>query len=94
MSEGQKQALQRFFGFLIAEVITFVIAILSNPKVAELVTDLAGEGSLVATLMLALLPPIIGALGKLKAGPTEKATAIRGRGAGEESVTNGPGLFG
>lgn len=94
MGDSQKQALQRFFAFLIAEVITFVVAILSSPKVAELVTDLAGEGSLVATLILALLPPIIGALGKLQAGPTVKATEAHGRGADGEVAGESPGLFG
>jgi hypothetical protein len=92
VSETQKQAIQRFFGFLIAEVITLVIGILASPELGQVVIDLAGEGSLVATLILALLPPLIGALGKLQAGPTEKVANVRGRAA--DGRFNRPGLFG
>lgn len=93
MNETQKQAVQRFVGFLIAEAITIVVALLASPELRTLITDLAGEGSLIATLILAILPPLIGALGKLQAGPTEKVTEARGRGA-DAAVSDGPGLFG
>jgi hypothetical protein len=93
MSETQKQAIQRFVGFLIAEVLTLVVGLLSSDQIRALITDLAGEGSLIATLMLAILPPLIGAIGKLMSGPTEKVSTAKGRGV-DSTVNEGPGLFG
>jgi hypothetical protein len=99
LTDGQKQALQRFIAALIAEVIALVIAVLQSPDLAAIVTAFAGEGSLLTTLILALVGPLILALGKLRSGPTQKTLEsideARGETRRERRVTGEPpGLFG
>lgn len=100
MTDTQKQAVQRFVAILIAEVATLIVAALSSPELVNLISVWAGEGSLTTTLILALLPPLIAAIAKWAAGPTQKVTEssdpeIRS-GRRERRITTGepPGLFG
>src|SRR5687767_9305140 len=99
MTDTQKQAAQRFLATLIAEVVTLIVGALSNPELAQVIVAFTGEGSLLTTLILALLPPLVLALGKLQAGPTEKAVesdmeTTRGGARRRRVVGEGPGLFG
>jgi len=96
MTEAQKQATQRFVAALIAELVTLAVAALSSPELVQLIAVWAGEGSVVTTLLLTLLPPLALALGKLAAGPTVKTPASADDVRGGRGVTTGesPGLFG
>jgi hypothetical protein len=92
LSESQKQAVQRFVGVLIAEAITIALAVLQSADLRALIIEFGGEGSLITTGLLALLPPIIAAVSKLAAGPTQKASVTEGR----RGLARGerPGIFG
>jgi hypothetical protein len=95
MSDTQKQALTRFLGALIAEVIGLAIAALSSPDFAALVGTFFGGDALLTGIILALVPPIVLFLGKLQAGATEKVPdapeGVRGTNVPKGSE---PGLFG
>lgn len=98
MSDTQKQALQRFVAGLIAAVIGIAIAALQSPDFGDLVGKFFGGDALVTGLILAAIPPIVLALGKLASGATQKASPVGGgvRGGKGERVVEGaqPGLFG
>lgn len=100
MTDAQKQALQRFGATLIAEIVTLGVAMLQSPELRELIIGLLGEGSLVTTLVLALLPAIVLAVGKLAAGPTQKAPDVADTDAPRSTrrrrtvTAEPPGLFG
>lgn len=95
MSDTQKQALMRFGGALIASVIGVVIAALQSPDFAALVGQFLGGDALLTGLILAAVPPIVLALGKLAAGATEKVPpAPEGVRGGKVRTGESPGLFG
>lgn len=97
MNDTQSQAVARFVAVLIATLASGAAALLASPELRDVILGFGGgDGSLVTALILALLPPIIAAVGKYAAGPTEKAPDAPAAGARGRAVTEGrsPGLFG
>lgn len=93
MNDAQKQALMRFVAGLIAEVVGIATAALASPEFGQLVGEFFGGDALLTGLILAAVPPIVLALGKLVDGPTEKAGSDGTRGA-RRIAGKSPGLFG
>lgn len=97
--ERRSQAFQRFVAVAIATAASAVAGLLGSPELRDLVLD-SGLPATLAAILLAALPPIITAVLKYAAGPTEKigpvSTSVRGRTSSSavEATGQGPGLFG